>query len=311
MDKQASQAHNNRYLLDYRKDVASQFGEDGILEKIFQIVPTLNKWCVEFGAWDGEHFSNTYNLLKNRGWSGVPIEGDKAKYKDLMATYADNKKVIPLSALVDIEGPNSLDNLLSKTPIPKDFDLLSIDIDGNDYHVWKALVKYTPKVVIIEFNAFIPENIEFVQPADVNVKQGNSILSMTKLANEKGYELVCINQENAIYVDKKYFALFRIGDNSIGALKHFREPLQVYQLYDGTFRFHGAHCLYYFGFKVDLNRRFQILPKWLRDAAVLWDTKKSSSFWYTTILRFYRRINRIKSIDDSNDHDCWGWKSRY
>lgn len=312
MDTRDGQSKNpNRYLLDYRKNVTSQFGEDGIIEKIFEILRPTNRWCVEFGAWDGTHFSNTFNLITNGGWSAVLIEADKERYKDLVANYFDNSKVIPLNTIVDFEGKNTLECLLSDTPMPRDFDLLSIDIDGNDYHVWKVLEGYRPKVVVIEFSPFIPGNIEFVQEANFNIRHGNSILSMTKLAEEKGYELICINQENAFYVDRKYFKLFDIKDNSVASLKHFPEPLQVFQLYDGTFRFHGAQCLYYYGYKVDLNRRFQILPKWLRDANVPWDSKHAAHFWYKTVLRFYRRINRIKDVNASNESACWDWKARY
>jgi len=56
----------NDWLLDYRKDVTSQTGEDGIIDKVFEIIGTQSKWCVEFGAYDGKFCSNTYNLI-NRG----------------------------------------------------------------------------------------------------------------------------------------------------------------------------------------------------------------------------------------------------
>ena len=64
-DKQNSNTGN--WLLKYRKNIFSQFGEDGIIEKIFSILPNTCKWCVEFGAWDGKHISNTRFLLSQCG----------------------------------------------------------------------------------------------------------------------------------------------------------------------------------------------------------------------------------------------------
>jgi len=72
-------------LLNYRKNIHSQNGEDGILEYIFDKLKASlpeEKWCVEFGAWDGKHLSNTFKLVEN-GWNGVYIEGDDIKFSDL------------------------------------------------------------------------------------------------------------------------------------------------------------------------------------------------------------------------------------
>jgi hypothetical protein len=63
-------------LLEFSKDIASQCGEDGILQKIFETISPNNKYCVEFGAWDGRYFSNCWNLIANHGWSGSYIEGN-------------------------------------------------------------------------------------------------------------------------------------------------------------------------------------------------------------------------------------------
>src|SRR5690242_19239935 len=78
------------FLLDYASDVTSQSGEDGIIRKVFEIIGTSSRWCVEFGAWDGRKFSNTYNLIQNEQWSGVLIEGAQAKFQKLKRTYANN-----------------------------------------------------------------------------------------------------------------------------------------------------------------------------------------------------------------------------
>jgi hypothetical protein len=267
-----TQFTDNQYLNRYRKDIKSQFGEDGIIEKIFEIIPEgdQNHWSCEFGAWDGKHCSNTYNLITNEKWTGVLIEADKKKFTELQQTYRDVNRVVLINEFVNSSGRMTLDKILATTEAPKAFDLLSIDIDGNDYHVWSSLEQYKPKVVVIEFNPCIPSNIEFVQEADLRNHHGTSILSMTKLANNKGYVLICVNAENAFYVDRRYFPLFGIQDNSIDALKYYREPLQVFQLYDGTLVFHGQpHYLYWYALPVDLNK-LQILPRFVRRAGTPW-----------------------------------------
>jgi hypothetical protein len=124
-------------------------------------------------------------------------------------------------------------------------------------------------VVIVEFNPCVPNNIEFVQVADPKVHQGVSILALTRLANEKGYELICVNAENAIFVLRELFPKFGIQDNSIDALKYYREPLQVFQLFDGTLVFSGENYLYWYGLPVDFNR-LQALPAFVRKAGTSW-----------------------------------------
>lgn len=302
--------NKNQYLLNFRKNLTSQFGEDGIIEKIFEIIPNLNHWCVEFGAWDGKFCSNTYNLLKNLNWRGVLIDGDGKKIKELKENYAGNNNIHIFNRYVETEGDNSLDSLLSQTPIPADFDFLSIDIDGNDYHSWESIKKYQPKVVLIEFNPFIPDDIEFTQVNDSAVQQGNSILSMVILGKRKGYELICINQENAFFVDKKYFSLFKLENNTIMALKHYKAPLQVFQLYDGTLVFHGPQCLFYLNLPVDFNKKLQVFPKVIRSGNFPWREKKANLF-LRLLFRIYCRLSRNKEMNLPIDEYCWSWKKEY
>ena len=67
-------------LKQYAENKHSQFGEDGIIQKVFEVLPDQKeKWCVEFGAWDGKFLSNTHELIANHNWKGVLIEGNKKK----------------------------------------------------------------------------------------------------------------------------------------------------------------------------------------------------------------------------------------
>ena len=91
------------------------------------------------GAWDGRHFSNTANLILNENCSAVLIEGDAKKFEELKKNCADRADVIPVHGFVAATMKVAWNSILGKTPIPRDFDFLSIDIDGNDYHAWEAV----------------------------------------------------------------------------------------------------------------------------------------------------------------------------
>jgi methyltransferase FkbM-like protein len=253
-------------LLDYQKNIYSQSGEDGILAKILETLPNCDKWCVEFGAWDGQLFSNACHLIDDAGYSAVMIECDTARFKDLLKRHGKNPRVIGLNALVGFTEADSLDHLLAKTPIPKDFDLLSIDIDGNDYHVWNSTVLYKPKVVVIEFNPTIPTEFEYVQEADPGSNQGSSVLSLTRLGKTKGYELVSVTTLNAILVRSEYFPLFGIINNDARTLREDTSHLTyLVSTYDGKIIVMGHDHMTWHGIKYDwiirqLPKMFQMYP---------------------------------------------------
>lgn len=253
---------SSTWLLDYAENINSQYGEDGILNKIFDIIGQCDKWCVEFGSWDGKTCSNTYNFIKEKEYSAVLIEANPKRFRGLQNNFRENKKVICLNRFVGFENEDCLDLILKETPVPKNFDLLSIDIDGNDYHVWDAVKEYNPKVVIIEFNPTIPKSVEFVQPKDMRIGQGSSLLAINKLAKTKGYELIAVTLNNAIYVQKKYFGLFEIEDNSVEIMMT-DESMMTYIFcgYDGTvfIRGYGKSPWHQIPYK---ESKMQLLPKW-------------------------------------------------
>lgn len=254
----------NDWLLESSKDVTSQAGEDGVIEKIFEVIPQTNPWCIDIGAWDGKNYSNVYNLLKNRKWSGVMIETNTDRFKELEERYKNNEKVTCLNKHVSFEGEQSLDKILAETKIPKEFSLLNIDIDGNDYHLWESLKEYRPIVVCIEFNPTIPNHISFIQPRDINVNQGNSLRALNELAKEKGYELICATRLNAFFVDKKYFVDFEIADNSLSQLyKDTEKQASLFYLYDGTMVVHGNKMISWHGIMID-EKKIQAIPKFFR-----------------------------------------------
>lgn len=295
---------DNQFLCRYRKDVKSQFGEDGIIQKILEFIPSneLNHWCCEFGAWDGQHCSNTFNLLTNHGWSGLLIEANQKKFQDLKTTYKKNERVKLVNKFINISGKNTLDDILQKVEIPQDFDLLSIDIDGNDYHIWASLKNFHPKLVIIEFNPTIPNNIAFIQAPNPKTKHGSSLLAINELARQKDYELICVNAENAFYIKRKFFKAFGIKDNSISSLKYYNEPLQVFQLYDGTMVFHGepSHRLIWYNLPTDFNK-LQVLPRFIRRCGIPWGGNIVFRL-FIKLLREYR-LRAWKNVD--SDPGAW------
>jgi glycosyltransferase involved in cell wall biosynthesis len=227
-------------LLQYRHSTTSEHGEEGIINRIFEIIGEQSKWCVDLGALNGVHGSNVRTLIQQKGWSGVLIEADLTQFEKLEKEYAAFPNAHCINAFVSFEGEQSLDVLFAKTPLPHEFDLFSLDIDGNEYHLWESLQNYRPRLMVVEFNPSIPNSVEFVQPRDMTVFQGSSLRSLVELGRAKGYELVAVSDVNAFMVLRELFPLFNIKDNSIETLHTDTSyQTQLYQLYDGTLKLAG------------------------------------------------------------------------
>jgi hypothetical protein len=244
-----------------RSNVTSQSGEDGIIRRIFLIAGATNKWCVEFGAWDGRFLSNSWNLIVNRGWRGVLIEGDEARFPELVATHAGHDRALALNRFVGLEPPDDLDTMLAATPVPQDFDFLCIDVDGIDWHVWRSLAKYRPRLVVIEFNPSIPNDVTFVQDPDPGKHHGSSLLAMVELGKDKGYELVATTEINAFFVASELFAAFQIADNDIDSMHSpGKYESKLFQLYDGTLVLAGCRNLVWADVPIE-HEAIQVLPR--------------------------------------------------
>jgi hypothetical protein len=211
--------------------VTSQDGEDGIIERIFARVPPLSRLCVEFGAWDGKHVSNVWNLWANEGWSAVLIEADRAKHRELVAATADHPNVTALCGYVTAEGDGRLDALLAGAATARPVDLLSIDIDGNEYDVWQAVSDYRARAVIVEHNPTIPPHIEFVSHGANYV--GSSARALVELGKALGYELVACTMTNCIFVSADLYPALEIERNDLADLFDCRLLTWAMSSYNG------------------------------------------------------------------------------
>ena len=209
--------------------------------------------------------SNTRHLIENQGYSAVLIEGSSARFQDLQKNYAQNRRVTPLNRFVGFTPADGLDHILAATAIPRNFDFLSIDIDGNDYHTWNAFSQYQPKVVCIEFNPTIPTEIIFIQPADPAVSQGTSLRAIVELGKAKGYELVSVLDYNAFFVRAEYFPLFEIADNRPETLRTSLNAITyLFSGYDGRIFLQGGLMMPWH--KIQLREsKVQQLPWFLRE----------------------------------------------
>ncbi len=206
-------------LSDYAYNVYSQFGEDGIIEKVFEILGPLSRACIEVGAWDGFYYSNTANLW-TKGWKGILIEADENKYLSLVANVK-NYNCHCIKAFVGYEKHNTLENILKKEGISEDIDFLSIDVDGDDYYIFESLKELKPRLITCEFNPTIPFHMDLIS------KKGNffgcSALSLIKLAEKKDYRLIAMTETNCFFVrsiEFKKFKDYEVNLEKIASIKH-------------------------------------------------------------------------------------------
>ena len=193
-------------LLKYGFKVYSQCEEDGIIQEIFKRIGVSNRTFVEFGVQTGIE-CNTLKLLIE-GWNGLWLEGRRSFVGKIRTNYRPfiEKRLLAVSqAFVTAENINSL---IEKSGVSGEIDLLSIDIDNNDYWVWKAITLINPRLVVIEYNASLPPPLSLVVPYDSGRGYtgtnyfGASLEALVRLGRTKGYRLVGCNfsGSNAFFV---------------------------------------------------------------------------------------------------------------
>lgn len=190
-------------LLEQAKNVFSQNGEDGIIERIFSIIGSGDRLCCEFGAWDGIHLSNTRALLLT-GWKGILIEGDVVKFSELAKNYKEMSGTTCICAMID-EAENSLQRVLQKHGFGDlELDFLSIDIDGLDYDVFRSLERMPrrPRLICVEVNAgHLPGADRPLPNAVARENVGQPLGCFVHAATQLGYRLICYTG-NAFFLRK-------------------------------------------------------------------------------------------------------------
>lgn len=213
--------------------VFSQWGEDGIIEYIVSRAAIPNETFVEFGVQDYTE-SNTRFLLKNRNWTGLVIDGSVSNVRRIRAQ--------PISQMHDLRSvaahitAENINALISGGGIAGDIGLLSVDIDGNDYWVWKAIDVISPRVVVCEYNALFGGEHAVTVPYDPSFERvrahhsklyfGASLAALKELAAQKGYVFLGCNSAgvNAFFARNDCAGPFaRLASNAAFVASKFRE----------------------------------------------------------------------------------------
>lgn len=204
-------------LSQHERKIFSQNGEDGVIKKIFEVIKTTNKYYVEFGV-ENANECNTRNLRENCGWSGLLMDGGY-----------ENKEIGLYQEFITAENINEL---FKKYKVPQELDLLSIDIDYNDFYIWKSLDEiYQPRVVIIEYNASHLPTEDKVVKYDANAVWdstnyfGASIRALYNLGKLKGYSL--------IYANNQGVNLFFVKSSILSQIEpYFKDTNNIFLIYN-------------------------------------------------------------------------------
>jgi hypothetical protein len=181
-----------RRLLRYQSQVCSQNAEDGIIHEIFRRIGAQSRIFAEVGVGNG--CENNTAFLLAQGWSGFWIDGDNAFLRTL-----ETREDIPKDCLKHFVGFVSKENiaaLFEQLGVPKEFDLLSLDIDQNTYYAWEGLSSFRPRVVVVEYNAAIPPDVDWKVRYSANrawdgtQNFGASLKAFELLGRRFGYSLV-------------------------------------------------------------------------------------------------------------------------
>lgn len=207
----ASQPHGKQlHAAELR--VHSQNGEDGIVAYLLERIGVANRQVVEFGIGDGRECCSA-TLLLHFGWGGLLMDGSAANAERARELHADTPAFVEgrLAILHRLVEPDNVDELVSAHVDP-DVDVASIDIDGNDYWVWRALESVRPRLLVIEFNStFGPDRsvtipyargFERYRAHVSGFYHGASLAALARLGRDKGYRLVGCDSRgtNAFFV---------------------------------------------------------------------------------------------------------------
>jgi hypothetical protein len=196
-----SRVKNPRRLEHFGRQVYSQNEEDGIIAEIFRRIGTARRDFVEFGCGDGTE--NNTRLLLDQGWFGLWIEGNRSNVETAVRLLAEPIAAGRLKIINELITRENINQLITDGGYAagSEVDLLVIDIDGNDAHVWQAIDVINPRVVCIEYNAYFGPNKPWTIGYDPQFQHiydgrhlfGASLKLLENLGRQKQYRLVGCN----------------------------------------------------------------------------------------------------------------------
>jgi hypothetical protein len=186
-------------IVTQRFRLRSQNGEDGMTTALFADIGVATKQFVEIGC--GRNGGNSGFLAFELGWSGLMVDADPVAIESIKLRF-EGRRVEAVQAWITVE---TVEDLLVEHACTGELDLLSIDIDGNDYWVWEAITAISPRVVIVEYNALFGPERAVVVPYDPEFDRhechpsyfGASLGALAKLGAMKGYRLVATEPRGA------------------------------------------------------------------------------------------------------------------
>jgi hypothetical protein len=196
-------------LCDYEFKVFSQWGEDGILQHLIDTVEIENRTFIEFGVEDFFE-SNCRYLLMSGGWKGFVIDGSRRNVDRLRKSYFYWR--YPLDCRCAFVTKENVNSLLEEANFGKRLGILSVDVDGVDWHILRQLREWQPSIVVVEYNAMfganravtVPYHERFVRSKAhwSHLYYGASLRAFSMLLNERGYALVGANSagSNAFFI---------------------------------------------------------------------------------------------------------------
>ena len=179
------------WLDQFASNRYSQYGEDGIIETIFNHIQPANKWCFECGASDGLFFSNTRKLIRE-GWNAILVEAEDQAFKRLR----HNNGLFGSRVRMCRDRITAMEPILSAAGAPTDIDLVVIDVDGQDYYLFNSMLRFRPRVVLVEYDQ--NADPEFIPEFGGDGQAG--LMAMRKLAAGRFYTEVYRTWSNLILV---------------------------------------------------------------------------------------------------------------
>lgn len=231
-------------LEDYSFKVFSQWGEDGIIQFLTQALNIRNRTFIEFGVEDFRESNCRFLLLKDN-WRGFVVDGSPENVRSIRDSWYFWQ--YDLQAEASFIDRDNVDAILSRSGFDPEVGILSVDIDGVDYHVLERLERWNASIVIVEYNPVFGSERPITVPYDPafwrtrahhsNLYYGANLPAFDHLLSHRGYAFVGVNQQrsNAFYVrtdllndrvraaDPLRFAqdsTFRESRDETGALTH-------------------------------------------------------------------------------------------